>query len=551
MMLFAGLVFPCFSADWPMFRGNRQHTGYCADVVGFPGSFPLWVDSLKTAIVSSPSVVDNMLFIGSRDSGVYAIETQTGKISWKRKTGGWVDASPLVQDGKVVVGSRDGFLYLMDMLSGAVLHTIRSGLQLSSVITTSGGDIISASGPPYNTLSIYNSPFLTSATMTPVFTSQLPQLTYSSPAIFGTVTAIGSNNGAVLGINTATGKTLWSYQTAGGIYLSSPAISDSTLYIAPGDADRSVYAIDLNTGSLYWKKASGASQALSKKSSANTIRPEDFVKLLRLSPADRDITINRLKSSGIAVPDVFSTGQSAFGRGLQKRAASPVKSFYSYGEIRTSSVAVGEKNVYVVQKELGYPGQKFSIIAFDKYFGDELWSFSDTLPGNHFSYCSSPVVTSSAVFFGWAEGRIYGLDKSKGTVLWRDTLEGDIISSPAIANGNLYVATTSGYLYAYSLNAAADGTDFQTGTYCYPNPARGNASHILLYVAKAAVADLTLYNASEMPVFRLSRHLSANEKFTYDWNLTSVVNGVYFAFIKVKYGDGTSDKKLIKVAVLR
>jgi outer membrane protein assembly factor BamB len=534
-----------------MFRGNSQHTGYCADAVGFPGTSPLWVDSLKTAIVSSPSVVGNMLFVGGRDSSVYAIETQTGKITWKSRTGGWVDASPLVQDGKVIVGSRDGFLYLMDMLSGTVLRTIVSGLQLSSVISTTGGDIISASGPPYNTLSIYNSPFVTFATATPVLTSLLPQITYSSPAIFGTVAAIGSNNGAVLGINTGTGKTLWSYQTDGGIYLSTPAISDSTLYIAPGDADRSVYAIDLNTGFLYWKKASMASQSLAKKWSANTIRPEDFAKLLRLSPADRDIAINRLKSRGIAVPDVFCTGQTAFGGGLQKRTGAPVKSFYSYGEIRTSSVAVGEKNVYVVQKELGYPWQKFSIIAFDKYFGDESWSFSDTLPGNHFSYCSSPVVTKSAVFFGWAGGRMYGLEKSTGAVLWRDSLDGDIVSSPAIANGKLYVATTNGYLYAYSLNATAQGTDFQTGTYCYPNPARGNVSHIQLFVEKAGAVDVTIYNSAEKPVFRISQQLTAGDKSSCDWDLSRVANGVYFALVKVKYADGTSDKKVLKVAVLK
>ena len=177
------------------------------------------------------------------------------------------------------------------------------------------------------------------------------------------------------------------------------------------------------------------------------------------------------------------------------------------------------------------------------------WSCWRNSPAN--GYCSSPVATEKIVYFGWGEGRVFALAANSGGKLWEDSLEGNILSSPAIANGRLYVATMAGNVYAYDINVTAPGVDFQKSTYCYPNPARGLASHIQLFVPKAGVIDMTLYNTAEKPAFSFSRHLSANEKYTCDWNLSGVANGVYFALVKVKYDDGTSDKKVLKVAVLK
>jgi hypothetical protein len=113
------------------------------------------------------------------------------------------------------------------------------------------------------------------------------------------------------------------------------------------------------------------------------------------------------------------------------------------------------------------------------------------------------------------------------------------------------MATVNGYLYAFNLTSTAPGFDFQTSTYCYPNPARGNVSHIQVFVARAATMKMTIFNAAEKPVVKVTRAFFAGEKYAVDWDLLRVANGVYFALIKVKYTDGTSESKLLKVAVLR
>jgi len=536
------------AADWPTFRGNQQRTGYYADPVGFPSSKPEWTDSLKCAFISSPSVSGNTLYIGGRDSCVYAIDGDNGKVLWKTKTKGWVDASPLVSNGMVIIGSRDGTIYVLDSRTGSVISLLSAGLQLSSVAMTPDGTILSGLGPPFNGFSAYD--FLKAKwdNVQPSWNIPFDQITYSSPALSGPRAAIGSSNGRLYGIDILTKDTSWSIQTTGGVYLSTPAIEDSAIYFAPGNSDGNIYAVGLADGAFFWKSNGSPSYDLSKKAAqVNMISPRQFRELLRLSPQDRASTIENLNKQGITVPEILQNSTYL----AKKAAPGAVKDFFSYGEIKTSSVAVGPNNVYVIQKELGYPAPKFTLLALDKYQGTETWRFSEMRMCVQLGYSSSPVTTKNTIFFGWGEGHFYGLSTKTGEKIWSDSLHGDIISSPAIANEKLYVATMDGYLYAYNLTATAPGLDFRTSTYCYPNPSRGSVSHFQLFVGKAGAVDMTLYNSVEKPVFRFSRHLSANDKFTYDWNLAGVANGVYLALIKVKYDDGTGDKKVLKVAVLR
>jgi outer membrane protein assembly factor BamB len=536
------------AADWPMFRGNQQRTGYYADPAGYPSQKPIWTDSLRCSFVSSPSVVNGTLYIGGRDSCIYAIDDDDGNVVWKTKTRGWVDASPLVYNGMVIIGSRDGTIYVLDSRTGNVISLLSAGLQLSSAAMTSDGTILSGIGPPFNGFSAYNFIRAKWDNVQPSWNIPFDQITYSSPALFGSRAVIGSSNGRLYGIDILAKDTSWSIQTGGGVYLSTPAIDDSAIYFAPGNSDGNIYALGLADGAFFWKSNGSPSYSLSQKAAqVNMISPRQFRELLRLSPQDRTSAIENLNKQGIGVPEILRNSI-----GLAKKATpGAVKDFFSYGEIKTSSVAVGPNNVYVIQKELGYPSPRFTLLALDKYQGTETWRFSEMRTCAQLGYSSSPLATKSVIFFGWGEGLLYGLSTKTGEKIWSDSLHGDIISSPAIANEKLYVATMDGYLYAYNLTATAPGLDFRKSTYCYPNPSRGLTSHIQLFVAKAGSVDMTLYNSAEKPVFRFSRHLSANEKFTYDWNLTRVANGVYIALIKAKYDDGTNDKTTLKVAVLR
>jgi outer membrane protein assembly factor BamB len=56
-------------------------------------------------------VADGIVYVGSNDKNLYAIDAVTGKEKWHFATGDWVDSSPAVADGIVYVGSNDKNLY--------------------------------------------------------------------------------------------------------------------------------------------------------------------------------------------------------------------------------------------------------------------------------------------------------------------------------------------------------------------------------------------------------------------------------------------------------
>jgi len=60
---------------------------------------------------SSPAVANGIIYVGSRDKNLYAIDAVTGNEKWRFTTGDWVDSSPAVANGIVYVGSNDKNLY--------------------------------------------------------------------------------------------------------------------------------------------------------------------------------------------------------------------------------------------------------------------------------------------------------------------------------------------------------------------------------------------------------------------------------------------------------
>ena len=62
-------------------------------------------------VLSSPAVSNGVVYVGSEDNNLYAIDAVTGKEKWRFETGSYVDSSPAVSNGVVYVGSADGNLY--------------------------------------------------------------------------------------------------------------------------------------------------------------------------------------------------------------------------------------------------------------------------------------------------------------------------------------------------------------------------------------------------------------------------------------------------------
>ena len=71
-------------------------------------------------ITASPVVFDDVIYFGSWDGNVYALDTETNTIKWKYKTGWGIDSTPYVSDGTVYVGSLDNNFYALDKETGGL-----------------------------------------------------------------------------------------------------------------------------------------------------------------------------------------------------------------------------------------------------------------------------------------------------------------------------------------------------------------------------------------------------------------------------------------------
>ena len=66
---------------------------------------------------SSPAVANGVVYIGSGDYNVYALNASTGVKLWSYATGAGVYSSPAVANGVVYVGSLDNNVYAFGLPS--------------------------------------------------------------------------------------------------------------------------------------------------------------------------------------------------------------------------------------------------------------------------------------------------------------------------------------------------------------------------------------------------------------------------------------------------
>ena len=112
--------------------GSQDSTVYGLDS---QSGWVIWRFRTGKPVISSPCIVDDVVYIGSADNCVYALEVRTGKLIWKYATEGQVNSSPAVADGCLYVGSVDGSVYSLDAKTGSLRWRVRtSGPVISSPI---------------------------------------------------------------------------------------------------------------------------------------------------------------------------------------------------------------------------------------------------------------------------------------------------------------------------------------------------------------------------------------------------------------------------------
>ena len=160
-------------------------------------------------MVSSPAVANGVVYVGSDDDNVYALNASTGAKLWSYATGGAVYSSPAVANGVVYVGSDDGNVYALNASTGAKLWSYATG-DVCAFLARSGewGGLCRLRRRQRVCAERQHR-------RQAVELCHRRRYVHSSPAVANGVVYVGSADGNVYALNASTGAKLWSYAAGG------------------------------------------------------------------------------------------------------------------------------------------------------------------------------------------------------------------------------------------------------------------------------------------------------------------------------------------------
>jgi M6 family metalloprotease-like protein len=340
------------SPGWK-FRSDLNNSGVYDDGGTRPANVLKWSFLTGGGIHSSPAIADGVVYVGSYDGKVYALDTSTGRNLWNSTLGGILSSSPAVVNNVVFIGCSDGKVYALDALTGTVLWTSITGGDVQSSPAIADGVVYvgSCDGKVYA---------LNATTGSKIWNYTTGGIIRSSPAVVDGIVYCGSDDRNVYALNATTGSKIWNYPTGGEI-LSSPAIADGVVYI--GSVDSKVYALNAKAGAKIWNYTTGGN--------------------VKSSPAIAD-----------GVVYIGSVDSKVYA--LNAKTGSKIWNYTTSGNVE-SSPAIADGVVYVGS----YDGK---VYALDATTGEKLWYYT---AGDW--VVSSPAVTNGTLLVGCLDGNLYAL----------------------------------------------------------------------------------------------------------------------------------------------
>ena len=93
-----------------------------------------------------------------------------------------------------------------------------------------------------------------------------------------------------------------------------------------------------------------------------------------------------------------------------------------------------------------------------KHLKEVKWAFKTEGP-----ILSSPAAADGTVFIGSSDTYLYALDRETGRLKWKYQTKGPVASSPAVADGLVYFGSSDGSFYAVAADSGAPKWQFATG----------------------------------------------------------------------------------------
>jgi outer membrane protein assembly factor BamB len=242
-----GIVYMPLMVPKPCKKPDRSAPGYMLAFDADTGAV-LW-RFRAGAIESSPLLHNGLLYFGSWDNKVYALDVKTHRPRWVFKTGNEVKGAPAYAGGTIFIASYDGHVYALNARTGKLKWRGSAQSRLGGL-----GTFYSTPAVAYGRVFIGNTDGKVYAfgagSGHVLWVKGTKGYVYSSPAVWNRTVYIGSGDGHLYALDAATGDVRWRFATGGGIY-GSPTVIDGVVYIAAGSRNRT-WGLDARSGRRIW-----------------------------------------------------------------------------------------------------------------------------------------------------------------------------------------------------------------------------------------------------------------------------------------------------------
>lgn len=353
---FSGLSDQTSSAhvDWPQLGYNNSHTGFdpfetVLSVSTVSGLRPLW--TVTTGDLSAaPAVVKGIVYVGSGDGNIYAVNAATGAIRWRTfLQGGGTSSSPAVVNGVVYLGTGvdKGYFYALDAATGKIRWKFHPAAGVPSAPVVAKGKVYFATDKVYA---------LNASNGALVWTAITDSALSSSPAVANGKVYVGSQSGTTYALNAVTGSVVWTFANPGVFIFSSPTVANGKVYL--GETDGNFYALEASSGHIAWVDliAPGGTEVLASPAVANGVvfigtNNSKFWALDATTGAKRwesTTAISEIFASSTAVANgvVYAAGESGILYAFDASTGKILKTLSTAGPI-LSSPAVINGTLYV------------------------------------------------------------------------------------------------------------------------------------------------------------------------------------------------------------
>ena len=387
-----------------------------------------WTFKAAGPIVTSPAIVEGIVYIASMSGHMYAIDQETGKEKWNFKSRMPIASSPAISNGALYFVSSAGSLVSLDLKTGQPKWVFATeyerkfeaknlhGYPSSSQTIPDAWDIWISSPAVANGKVYFGSGdgnIYAVDAQSGLLQWKFPtkDVVHSSPAVVNSVVYIGSWDSYLYALDAETGQEKWSFKSGEDNtihnqvgFQSSPAVADGVVYV--GCRDAHVYAIDAATGKKKWDYPTSKSWVNA------TPAVRDGIVYAATSDSSRffalDAKTGRLRFNFDAKAYVFSSaalaGELAYiGDHNGKLYAVEAKTGKLAWEFQTEG---SKKDPMKILNPDGSLKQE----AFAPLFGD----FEDMyLDFNRFisvgAIFGSPAVDRGVVYFGSMDGNVYAV----------------------------------------------------------------------------------------------------------------------------------------------